>query len=112
MRMRVGIGLRGQPFLDVGDFALRIVQPAIEQPLGRRLAFGGVENGRRRIERVQPRDDAVALCVRRQIGLGQHDAVGDRRLLHRFGVFVERGLAVDRIDHRHHAVEPVAHARR
>ena len=43
-----------------------------------------------------------------KIGLGQHDAVGDRRLLHRFGMGIERGLAVDRIDHRDHAIEPVA----
>ena len=50
----------------------------------------------------------VALLGGRQIGLGQHDAVGHRRLLDRFGMRVERRLAVDAIDHRHHAVEPVA----
>ena len=44
-----------------------------------------------------------------QIGLGQHDAIGDRGLLHRLGVIVERVGPVHRIDQRHHAVEPKAH---
>ena len=86
MRMRVGIGLGGEPFLHVGDLALRIVQPAVEQPLRRRLALGCIEDRRRRIERAQALDHALALPGARQIGLGQHDAVGDRRLLHRFRV--------------------------
>ena len=50
----------------------------------------------------------AALPFVRQIGLGQDDAVGDRGLLDRFRMGVERGFAVDRVDHRHHAVEPVA----
>ena len=43
-----------------------------------------------------------------KIGLAQHDAVGDRRLLDRLCMGVERCLAVDGIDHGHDAVEPVA----
>ena len=53
-------------------------------------------------------DDSLALLGGRQIGFRQHDAVGHRRLLDRFGMRVEGRFAVDRIDHRHHAVEPVA----
>ena len=44
-----------------------------------------------------------------EIGLGQHDPVGNRDLLDRFQVLVERCGAVDGVDHRDDAVEPVAH---
>ena len=40
-----------------------------------------------------------------EIGLGQHQAVGDRHLLHRLGLPRERVEAVDGIDRRHHAGE-------
>jgi len=36
VRMGVGVGLLGQPALDVGNLLRRIIQPAIEQAIGRR----------------------------------------------------------------------------
>ena len=64
-----------------------IVQAAVEQARRRRLAGGGIEDRRGRIERAQARDQRVLgvapLGRIEQVGLGQHDAVGDRGLLHR-----------------------------
>ena len=57
---------------------------------------------------MQACDQPSNIGGRRQIGLGQHQPVGHGRLLHRFRVRVEGGKSVDRVDHRHHAVEPVA----
>ena len=110
------IGLLGEPAPDVGDFPLRIVEAAVEQSRSRRLARRGIEDRRGRIERVQAGHEQIRMALpafRRieQVGLGQHDAVGDRDLLHRFQVLVERRGAVDGVDHGDHAVEPVAHAR-
>ena len=102
------IGLGGEPFLHVGDFARGIVQPAVHQPFGGRFAFRRIEDRRRRIERAQAREDGRALFGAGQIGFGQHDAVGHRRLLDRFGMRVERRLAIDAVDHGDDAVEPVA----
>ena len=107
MRLRIGIGLRREPAFDVRDPALWIVEAGVEQLRRRRLAFGGVEHRRGGIERLQPRQDAAALRISREIGLAQHDAVGDRGLLHGFFVRVQRRLAVDRIDHGDDAVQPV-----
>ncbi len=89
-----------------------IVEAAGEEARGRRFVRR-VEDGCRRIERAQADDEALSrlLPLRRvdEIGLAQHDAIGDRDLLHRFHVRVERGVAVHRVDHGDHAVEPVAH---
>ena len=43
-----------------------------------------------------------------EVALGQQQPVGDRRLLDRLGLAVERAGAVDRVDRRHDAVEHVA----
>jgi hypothetical protein len=45
--VRVGFG--GKPFLHVGDFPVRVIKPAPEQPLGRCFAFGSIEDGRGRV---------------------------------------------------------------
>ena len=42
-----------------------------------------------------------------EIGFGQHDAVGNGRLLHRFHLPVELIHAVDRIDGRDHPIETI-----
>ena len=114
--LRGHVSFVGEPAPDIGDFAFRVVQSAVQE-----LRRGGVRRRRhqdrgRRIERAQARDQALdgyLLPLRvDEIGLGQHDAVGDRGLLDRLHVRVERGIAVDGVDHGDHAVEPVAHAAR
>ena len=50
----------------------------------------------------------LALAAREQIDLGQHDAIGDRHLLDRLLMGIERRLAIDGIDDRDDAFEPAA----
>ncbi len=44
-----------------------------------------------------------------EVGLAQHDSIGDRDLLDGLQMRVERRCAIDRVDHREHAVEAIAH---
>ena len=64
---------------------------------------------RRGLMLAQPRRAARRALARSSTrsALVMHDAVGDGDLLHRLDMGVERRLAVDRIDQRDHAVEPV-----
>ena len=107
------VGLERQPARDVRNLPRRIVETGVEQLRRRRLAGRRVEDRRRRIERAQPGLQALArrAALRRvdEVGLAQDDAVGDGGLFDSFQVRVERGLAVDRVDHRDDAVEAVAH---
>ena len=50
----------------------------------------------------------LALAPGEKVELGQHDPVGDRHLLHRFGMGVERRHAVDAVDDGDDAFEPAA----
>src|SRR5215831_6610770 len=97
MMVIVRISFGGEPFFDIGNLFVGIVEAAAEDAIGCRLAFGGVENGRCRIEYAQPPHDAVALRDICEIGFSQHNAIGDSRLLDGFGMRVERSLAVDRV---------------
>ena len=96
MTVTVRVGFGGKPFLHVRDFAARVVKPAPEQPVGRCLAFGSIEDGRGRIERAKPGNNSLTFGLVSKVGLGQHDAVGDRGLLHRLDMRIERRLAVAR----------------
>ena len=110
VRMRVGIGLFGEPFLDVGNFArpdrtarMPSSCSAVASPLAAsRIGAAGLSacsraQDARRAAPASPR--SVLLSTMRS---------ATRGLLHRLGMRVERRFAVDRIDHGHHAVEPVA----
>ena len=101
-----------QPSLYVERFPGGIEQAHGEQPLGRRLVAVRGEKPCGRIEFPQTRDDGeqhvFALASLQQIDLGQHDAVGDRHLLHRFHMLIERRHAVEGIDHRDDAFEPAS----
>ncbi len=107
------IGFRRQPAVDVGDFAIGVVEAAAEQRLRRCFVLRRIEDRRRRIERMQTRQQDLiriaALGRVEQVSLGQDDPVGDGNLLDRLQVLVERRRAVDGVDHRDDAVEPVAH---
>ncbi len=108
----VRIGFGGEPAAHIGGLGRWIKQAAIEQARGDGLPRGCVEDGRRRIERAQPPHQdgkCGGVGFADEVGLGQHDAVGDRRLLDRLRMRLEGRGAVDGIDHRDDAVEPVAH---
>src|SRR6516225_11379926 len=104
MGVIVGIGFGGEPFPDVGNFQLWVIQAATQQTIGSRFAFGGVKYRRGGIERMQTSDHAGALYGVSEIGFCQYDAVGHRRLLHRFGMRIERRLSIHAIDYRHYAI--------
>ena len=103
-----GVRFGGEPFLDIGNLFVGIIKAAAEQPVGGRFALGRIKDRRCRIECAQPRDNCVALSAVGEIGLGQDNAVRHGGLLDRFGMGIECRRAVDRIDHREHAIEPVA----
>ena len=95
-------GLGGEPAPHVGAAHGRVVQSTPEQPVGVERPMHRRQSHRARIEFAQALDEAACGRVG-QIGLGYDNAVGDRGLLHRFGVGVERGGAgsgVDGGDHR------------
>ena len=70
-------------------------------------------NRRRRVDAPQPIAQRSYRLRIGDIGLGQHDAVGDGDLLHRFDMAVERRFAVHRVDQRDDAVETIGlHQRR
>src|SRR5262249_53771023 len=80
-----GVGVGSEPALDGGMLASGIEQAAGEEALRRCLVRRRIEDGRGRIEHAQTRGKglAVATALRRgeEIGLGEHDPIGDRDLL-------------------------------
>ena len=62
-----------------------------------------------RVQRAQTPAQRIGLGRRRDIGLGQDEAVGGDDLPARLLMLVERRHAVDRIDERDDAVQPEAH---
>ena len=111
--MLIRVGFLSEPSLDVGNFPLWIEQTAIEEPCGCRRTGSRIEHGRGWVERMQAGEQALlagtTLRPVEKIGLGQHDAVGDRNLLDRFHVLVERRGSIDRVHHRDHAIEAEPH---
>ena len=104
MVMRV-FGRLAQPAAHVGGLGRRIVEAALQQLCCRstfhRADFGaGIDATEPLPERVEP------FGVVDQVGLGQHDTVGDRDLLDRLDMRVERGGAIDGVDNGDDAVEP------
>jgi hypothetical protein len=114
MRMRLTlVPLRAQPGLHVRRLARRIEQRGTEQPVRRHLTMHRCYHGRAGIEPLQRGLQRDYDCRIGQVGLGQQQPVGDRHLLHGFRMFVELPPCVQRVDGRHHRIEPqiVAHHR-
>ena len=91
-----------QPALDALAFCRGIVKRCIEQQRGRDFTAHRFMDLCARIDArealAQPREHRLA----GEVGFGEHQAVGDRRLLHRFGAIVELARAVNAIDQRDH----------
>ena len=100
-----------QPFLHVGDLAVEIEGSSCDDGGGRHLAGNRLDDGCSGIERaetvLQLAQD-VGPVIADEVGLGDHEAVGDGGLLHGLLVRVERRASVDGVDDRHHAVDRVA----
>ena len=101
------IGFLAEPATDVRGLGRGIVEPAFEQCRVAGFGILGVDNGRRRVDAACSRSRRAATVALGEIGLGDDDAVGDRDLLDRLDMAVERRLAVHRIDQRDDAVEPI-----
>ena len=94
-----------QPAPDIGGLGRGIVEPALDElrhgTLAHRPDLGaGIDAAKPFQKRFGPGR------IVDQVGLGEHDTVGDRHLLHRLDMGVERGRAIDRIDDGDDAIEP------
>jgi hypothetical protein len=81
--------------------AAGVEELAIEELRGVDRAVDRDQLARPGVERLQPGGQAGRGARVGEVGLGEHQAVGDRGLAHRLGVPVELGLAVQRV-HRGH----------
>src|SRR5688500_3235543 len=107
-----GVGLGVEPGLGIERLGLGIIEAAVEEPCRGGFAAMGGEDARRRIEGPEPADQRMerilALAPGEEVELGEHQPVGDRRLLHRFGMGIERRFARNAIDDGDDAFEPAA----
>src|SRR6185369_17477556 len=85
MTVAVRVGFGGKPFLHIRDFPIGVVKPAPEQPVGGCFAFGSIKDGRGRVEPAEPGNNSLSFGLVHEVGLGQHDAVGNCGLLYRLG---------------------------
>ena len=82
----------------------------IGQQGGIELAVDGGRDGSEAIHRLKPPLQAVDGIALSDVGLGDDEPVGHRGLLRGLGHRVELSDAVDRVDQRHDAVQPVLRA--
>jgi len=82
-----------------------VARAAVEKPSRVDRAVQRRQLRRGGIERLETLGEAVGRRVG-EIGLGEHDAVGERRLPDRFRVRVERGRAGRRVHGRDHRFQP------
>ena len=98
-----------EPAAHVGALGRRVVEPAVRAAAAARVvgALRASTMGRRGIERAQPRSSSAATSAPARSVLvrtaGRRPRPGARASSCRSSV----GEAVDRIDHRDHAVEPI-----
>ena len=76
--IRRAVGFGPQPALDVHALGGRVIEPGVEQKGRLDLALYSRQDRRARIEMIQPVLEAGDGLGRRDIGLGQDDAVGHR----------------------------------
>src|SRR5262245_60773976 len=102
----VRFGIDTEPRLQVGTLACRGVEARSEKLLRIDLAEAGVQGGSRRVDSLKSGEQAIQLVLPvDQVGLGQDQAVGNRRLLYRLRLARQRVKGVQRIDGRGHAGE-------
>jgi len=106
--MAGGKGLVAQPALHIYTLGRGIEKTEVEEACRIDRTLGDRDQRGAPIERREPGLDRLPEGGLAEIGLGQQQAVGHRRLLDRLGLAVERGGPIDRIDGRDDAVEHVA----
>ena len=115
MRMAVrgrSKGLVAQPAAHIRRLGDGIVECALEQ-CGRIEAGGmAIEQADRRIEAKHRCLQGIKLAVRcraaNHVGLGENNRIGNRHLLHAFGMSVQSSAAVDRIEQGDDAAQGIA----
>ena len=103
----VGVGgVLRQPAADIGDFSPGLKKPDIED-FGRiDPSAGDLDDRFSRAQAVQLRAHRGEIVRRGDIRFGEQDAVGDRGLLQRFPMRLQRSRAIDGIDRGDHAFQP------
>ena len=106
--MAGGKGFVVQPSLHIDTLGRRVEEAEVEQ-LGRiDGALGDRDQRGAWIERLQSGFERPPPHRLGEIGLGQQQAIGHRRLLDRLGLPVERGGTADQVHGRYHTIEYVA----
>ena len=83
------MGLVAQPAQRLGGLGRSVKQPDIDYVLRRHPALGDLAQPRSWVKYGQPRGERIEVLARRDIGLGDQEPVGDRRLLDRLGMRIE-----------------------
>jgi hypothetical protein len=106
MMLHAAVRFVRKPARHIRMLAGCIVKTAIEQCRGRYRTADDFQHRRARIDSREPRAQRRGLRFR-HVGLGQDQAIGDRRLAHCFGLGIERIHSGHRIDGRNHAVKRI-----
>ena len=104
---RIRIGLLIQPTRNIRDLAGGIEQTQPKQVSGDDLTLLRFKTLRGRVDALQALLNRRGLRRADEIALGQQQAIGHRRLLHRFRLRIERRLGAGQINRGHHAIEAV-----
>jgi hypothetical protein len=108
MLVASGKGLVAQPALDIDTLGRRIEKAEVEQQCRIDRTLGHRNDRGARVECTKSALDSLSSGGISEIGFGQEQPVGHRRLLDRLGLPVERAGAVNRVDRGDDAVEHVA----
>ena len=100
------VSLKPSPKAVLRRLSSRIEETAIQKRFRGRIST--LDHWRAGIKRRQSIAQPGVVAVFFKIGFCQHDPVGNRHLLHCFFVCIEGRSTVDRVHHRHHAIEPIA----
>ena len=73
-------GLFTKPAAHVGALGFGVVEAAVEQQGRLRAGIVGVEHDRARVDLPQPCPQSLDIPVFGEVGLGENDAIGHRRL--------------------------------
>jgi hypothetical protein len=102
--------LRVEPDAHIGDLAVGVEETRADEVRRGDIAGLSRDESGARIQRGQAVPKVLQpSSPRREVALGDDDAIGDRRLPDRLRVGVERGKPVHSINDRDHPIERVAH---
>jgi len=101
-------GLRVDPALYLGRSRGRVIWPGMQQESRFDLTLCDEAQRRARIECAEPRQQRAGRLRAGNIGLSQHQPVGNSRLPDSLRLRIQRGSTVRGVHQRHHAIEAEA----